>query len=146
MRGMTLIVKCITQLMTPSIFILGIYVVFHGHLTPGGGFAGGVLMAGCFVLLVLAYGSDKLKSDLYKWRASFFESLGIFLFIFIALLGFIQGPFFTNFIQKIAPGQPNHLWSAGIIPLCNIAIGIEVAAALFAIFVTLAVLKVGEKL
>ena len=45
MRGMTLIVKCITQLMTPSIFILGIYVVFHGHLTPGGGFAGSLGLA-----------------------------------------------------------------------------------------------------
>ena len=47
MRGMTIIVKSITQLMVPAIFLLGVYVIFHGHLTPGGGFAGGVLIAGC---------------------------------------------------------------------------------------------------
>ncbi|MFH1942120.1 MAG: MnhB domain-containing protein [bacterium] len=147
MSGMTLIVRRITQLMAPSIFLLGIYVILHGHLTPGGGFAGGVLIAGCFVLIVLAYGSDEVKSEARKWRATFSESFGIFLFWFLAVLGLIQGTyFFTNFIAKTSPGQPYHLFSAGIIPLCNIAIGIEVGAALFAIFITLVVLKVGEKL
>jgi len=146
MRGMTLIVKCITQLMAPSILVLGIYVVFHGHLTPGGGFAGGVLMAGSFVLLILAYGSDKVKSDSFKNRASLLESLGIFLFLFIAIMGFLQGSFFKNVFNEWLPGESGELWSAGIIPLCNIAIGVEVAAALFAIFITLAVLKFGEKL
>ena len=147
MTGMTLIVKRITQLMVPSIFILGVYVVLHGHLTPGGGFAGGVLIAGCFALMVLAYGSEKTKSEVRKWRASFFESFGILIFWFVALLGLIQGSyFFYNTIAKVNPGKPFQLFSAGIIPLCNIAIGIEVAAALFAIFITMAVLKVGEKL
>lgn len=146
MKGMTIIVKRISQLMTPSIFLLGIYIVLHGHLTPGGGFAGGVLIAGAFVLMILAYGSDDVKSEVQKWRASFSESLGIFLFWFLALLGLIQGSyFFINLIAKTNPGKPFTLFSAGIIPLSNIAIGIEVAAALFAIFITLAVLRVGDK-
>jgi multisubunit Na+/H+ antiporter MnhB subunit len=142
MTGMSLIVKRITQLMVPSIFLLGVYVIFHGHLTPGGGFAGGVLIAGCFALMILAYGSGETKNEIRKWRASFFESLGIFIFWFLAFLGLMQGTFFKNFIAK---GNAGDLFSAGIIPLCNIAIGIEVAAALFAIFLTLAVLRVGEK-
>jgi len=147
MKGMTLIVKRISQLMIPSILILSLYVIVHGHLTPGGGFAGGVLGCGSFVLLVLAFGSEKAKSEVRKWRASLTESIGILLFWFLALLGLIQGSvFFFNFIQKTNPGQPNTLFSAGIIPLCNLAIGIEVAAALFAIFITMAVLKMGEKL
>ena len=147
MRGMTIIVKRITQLMAPSLFLLGIYIVLHGHLTPGGGFAGGILISGCFVLMVLAYGSEEIKSEVRKWHASFSESLGILLFWFLAVLGLIQGSyFFLNVITKVNPGQPNHLFSAGIIPLCNIAIGIEVAAALFAVFLTLVVLRVGEKL
>ena len=142
---MTLIVKRITQLMAPSIFLLGVYVIIHGHLTPGGGFAGGVLIAGCFVLKVLAYGSEQAKSEASKWHASLSESLGIFLFWFLALMGLIQSKiFFFNFLRD--RGTQGDLFSAGIIPLCNLAIGIEVAAALFAIFVTLAVLKLGEKL
>jgi len=144
MRGMTLIVKSITQLMAPSILLLGIYIVMHGHLTPGGGFAGGVLIAGCFVLIVLAYGSEEAKSEVRKWRATFSESFGIFLFWFLALLGFIQGTYF--FYNVMSAGQPYQLFSAGIIPLCNIAIGIEVGAALFAVFISLVVFKVGENL
>ena len=147
MRGMTIIVKRITQLMTPSIFLLGVYVILHGHLTPGGGFAGGVLIAGAFVLLVLAFGLEETKSEIQKWHVSFSESLGIFLFWFLAVLGLIQGTyFFYNMLAKGASAEPGQLFSAGIIPLCNLAIGIEVAAALYAIFLTLAVLKMVEKL
>jgi len=145
MRGMTLIVRCITKLMVPSIFLLGVYVVLHGHLTPGGGFSGGILIAGCFVLRVLAYGSEESRSEARKWYSTLYESVGIFLFWFLAFLGLILGgSFFYNIIAK---GEPNTLFSsAGIIPFCNIAIGIEVAAALFGVFIVLAVLRVGEKL
>ena len=148
MQGMTLIVKKISQIMAPSIFVLGFYVISHGHLTPGGGFAGGVLIAGCFVLLILAYGSEKAKSLIYKERASLIESSGIFVFLFIALLGLIQGAyFFLNVFSKTNPGvHAGALFSGGIIPLCNFAIGIEVAAALFAIFISFAIVRVGEKL
>ena len=147
MRGMTLIVKCITQLMAPSILLFGIYIVLHGHLTPGGGFAGGVLIAGCFTLIVLAYGSEELESKLREWRATYSESIGLFIFWFVTILGLIQGTyFFYNLIARANPGQPYHLFSAGIIPMCNIAIGFEVAAALFAIFLTLVIVKVGEEL
>ncbi len=147
MKGMTLIVKCISQLMAPSIFLLGVYVVLHGHLTPGGGFAGGVLIAGAFVLLILAFGSDEVRSQILNWNATAFESVGLFLFWLLAFLGLIQGTFyFSNVITKVNPGLPYHLFSAGIIPLCNLAIGIEVAAALFSIFICLAILKVGEKI
>ena len=147
MQGMSLIVKKISQIMAPSIFILGMYVVAHGHLTPGGGFAGGVLIAGCFTLLILAYGSLKERSLVFKEKASLIESGGIFLFLFIALLGLIQGTlFFVNIFSRSNPGVPGALFSSGIIPLCNIAIGVEVAAALFAIFITFAIMRFGEKL
>jgi len=145
MKGMTVIVRKITQLMVPSIFLLGIYVVVHGHLTPGGGFAGGVLLVGCFVLQILAYGSDEVHNEMKKWRASLSESIGIFMFLFIALIGLIRGGvFFYNTISKVQPHEGFRLFSGGLIPLSNIAIGIEVTAALFAIFLALAVFKVGR--
>jgi multicomponent Na+:H+ antiporter subunit B len=143
---MTLIVKCISRLMAPFIFLLGVYVVLHGHLTPGGGFAGGVLIAGAFSLLILAFGSEEARSVVLQWRATVLESVGIFFFWFLAVLGLLQGGvFFLNTIAKVHPGLPFHLFSAGIIPLCNAAIGMEVAAALFSIFICLAVFTMGEK-
>jgi len=146
-QGMTLIVKKISQIMVPSIFVLGAYVAAHGHITPGGGFAGGVLIAGCFALMILAYGAEKGKSAVFKERSSVLESAGLCVFLFISLLGLIQGGiYFMNTISRTSPGRPGALFSGGIIPLCNLAIGLEVAAALFAIFITYASMKTGERI
>jgi len=143
MRGMSLIVKTVTRLITSLILLFGIYVVLHGHLTPGGGFGGGAIISGSLVLLFLAYGSEEAKNEMKKWYASLGESLGIFIFWFFSMLGIFLGDyFFLNIFEK---GKPFHLFSAGIIPFCNIAIGIEVGVVLFAIFIILAVLKIGER-
>ncbi len=144
-KGMTLIVKTITRLIAGFIFLWGVYVVLHGHISPGGGFAGGVVMAGSFVLVLLAFGIEKAKIQMEKWRAAVLESAGIFVFWLLAMVGiFTASSFFLNFIAKTHPGEPMSLFSAGIIPLCNIGIGIEVGAALFSIVIALAVLR-GEE-
>ena len=61
MEGMSIIVKKVTQLVAGLIFTYGIYIILHGHLTPGGGFAGGAIIAGAFILLILAFGSSALN-------------------------------------------------------------------------------------
>jgi len=140
--GMTLIVKTITRLTVGLILLYGIYIVLHGHLTPGGGFPGGVIVALSFIHLMLAFGKETALNRLNQMRASFFESLGAILFLGIALLGFLGGYFFVNFINK---GEAFNLFSAGIIPLCNIAICFKVGAGLFLIFVALVVLSNQEE-
>ncbi len=137
-KGMSLIVKTITRLTVGLILLYGIYIVFHGHVSPGGGFAGGVIIALSFIHLMLAYGREVAFRKLSKATASVFENLGAILFLIIALLGFAGGYFFLNFISK---GEPFRLFSAGIIPLCNIAISLKVGAGLFAIFVALVLLR-----
>jgi len=136
--GMSLIVRTITRLTVGLIVLYGIYIVSHGHVSPGGGFAGGVIIALSFVHLMLAYGKDLALQKLPKGVSSFFESMGAILFLSLALLGFTGGYFFLNFISK---GQPFRLFSAGIIPLANIAISLKVGAGLFAIFIALVILK-----
>ena len=139
MKGMSLIVKTITTVIIGFIFIYGIYIILHGHLTPGGGFAGGVIIAGALILRILAFGTEAGSEMKSEKGASVFESIGALLFIGIALAGlFLAGTFFLNFIPK---GTPLQLWSAGIIPFCNIAIGIKVGAGLFSIFLALAAIK-----
>src|SRR4030066_70259 len=141
MKGMTVIVKKTTQLIAGIIFLYGIYIILHGHLTPGGGFAGGVILAGAFILRILAFGADAKGEDRSSLTASVFESIGGLLFIGVALAGMaITGIFFLNFLPK---GVPLALYSAGIIPICNIAIGIKVSAGLFSIFLAIAAIKSG---
>lgn len=141
---MTLIVKTITRLTVGLILLFGIYIVLHGHLTPGGGFAGGVIIALSFIHLMLAFGRRIALKKLSRSVASFFESLGAVLFLSLALAGFIGGYFFFNFLGK---GEHFNLFSAGTIPLCNIAICFKVGAGLFAVFAALVLFKPdsGEK-
>ncbi len=136
--GMSLIVKTISRVTTGLILLYGIYILSHGHVSPGGGFAGGVIMALAFVNLMLAYGKDAAFRKLPKGVAHFFEGMAAIVFLAIALLGFTGGYFFLNFISK---GEPFKLFSAGIIPLCNIAISLKVGTGIFAIFAALVLLK-----
>src|SRR4030042_5423911 len=116
-KGMSLIVKTVTRLTVGMILLYGIAIVLHGHLSPGGGFAGGVIMALCVVPLMLAYGKDVALRKFPKAATSFFEGLGALLFLGLALLGFAGGTFFLNVLGK---GEPFRLFSAGILPLANI--------------------------
>lgn len=133
--GMTLIVKTITRLTVGLILLYGIYIVLHGHISPGGGFAGGVIIALSFIHLMLAFGREVVLKKLSQAAASILESLGALMFLSIAILGFSGGYFFFNFFSS--KGKPFELFSAGIIPLCNIAICFKVGAGLFAIFAAL---------
>ena len=138
-QGMTLIVKTITRLTVGLILLYGIYIVLHGHVSPGGGFAGGVIIALSFIHLMLAFGRETALKKLSQAQASVLESLGAIMFLTIALLGFLGGYFFFNFF--LHKGKPFALFSAGIIPLCNIAICLKVGAGLFAIFAALVLFK-----
>lgn len=136
---MTFIVKAIARITIVFILVYGIYIAAHGHLTPGGGFAGGIIIALSFIQLMLAYGRGAALAKLSKTVAALFESFGAIALLAIALLGFMGGYFFLNFFAS--KGAPFTLFSAGIIPLANIAIMVKVCTGVFAIFVVLVLLK-----
>jgi multicomponent Na+:H+ antiporter subunit B len=141
MKGMTIIVKKVTQIICGVIFLYGIYIIIHGHLTPGGGFAGGTIIAGAFILLILSFGSEYLALKKEETGSSLLESSAILAFLIIAVLGMIVGGvgiFLVNFLPK---GTVGKLISAGVIPLYNIAVGMEVAAALLTIFLALLIYR-----
>jgi len=140
MEGMTEIVKKTTQLIAGMVFLYGIYIIVHGHLTPGGGFAGGVLVAGSFILLILANGSDFLKLVKEEAGSTIYENLAILAVLLLAVSGMLSvaSVFFLNWMPKGAPGE---LLSAGMLPVYNIFIGIEVAASILSIFLALVIFK-----
>ena len=113
-----------SRLLFPAIILFGIYIFLHGHLTPGGGFQGGAVIASGFLLLYLARPEQTLSRD----RLSIGESVGGLLFVVVGLLGLaFAGSFLQNFLPK---GQPNLLVSAGIIPVVYVAIGVKVGSEL----------------
>lgn len=138
-QGMTLIVKTITRLTVGLVLLYGFYIVLHGDVSPGGGFSGGVIVALSFVNLMLAFGKEATLKRISLAKAMIIQSSGITLFLLIAILGFTGGHFFLNFFSD--KGEPFRLFSGGIIPLCNIAICLNVAAGLYIIFVALVLFK-----
>lgn len=145
MKGMTVIVKTVSSWVKVLIFLFGIYIILFGHLTPGGGFAGGVILASSYVLLMLAFGREFAEENLPRRLASKLDCLGAFGFAMIAVLGFaFGGAFFANFLVE-KYGEPLALLSAGTIPLSNIAIGVKVGASLFLVILSLSVCCKGKE-
>lgn len=146
MKGMTPIVKTISSWVKVLIFLFGIYIILFGHLTPGGGFAGGVILASSYVLLLLAFGREFTEKNLPLGLASKLDCAGALMFTAIALIGLLFGAasFFYNYLQQqVEAGHDTtlRLISAGTIPLSNIAIGIKVGASLFLVIVVLSAFR-----
>ena len=148
MSGMSKIVKTISATILPFITIYGLYVIAHGHLTPGGGFQGGAIVASGFAMIVVAFGSIWTMGKLKEKHLSILESLGALGFIGLAFFGILFGAkvFFANFLVKqdvipffsqIGQGLSN-INTAGVLPLMNLAVGLKVIAGLFAIVLVMA--------
>lgn len=120
----SLVVKTGNTYLLPIIMLVGAYVFVHGHLTPGGGFPGGTIIATGFLLMLLGMNAGKTGSKLLK----VIESLAGLCFIGTGFAGFIiKGSFLQNFLPQ---GSIGSLFSAGFIMLIYIFIGIKVAAEL----------------
>jgi len=120
----SLIVQTGTNLLFPFILLTGVYVFIHGHLTPGGGFQGGAVIASGYLLLYLTWPDWRIN----RRRFNAVESLSGLAFVVLGVLGITYGMgFLANFLPL---GTPNTLFSAGIIPIIYIAIGLKVGSEL----------------
>ncbi len=119
-------------LLTPLILLLGVYVFVNGHLTPGGGFQGGAILASAILLMLL---TDPLRHFSHR-LISVLESISGLIFITIGVLGIIYaGGFLDN---RILPtGTLGQLFSAGVIPIIYSFIGLKVGAEFSSMLVNL---------
>jgi multicomponent Na+:H+ antiporter subunit B len=107
------------------IFLVGIYIFINGHLTPGGGFQGGAVIASGVLLLLLAHPNQKISHTLL----SRIESISGVVYVGIGTFGlWFAGGFLDN--KLLGLGSPGNLFSAGAIPLIYICIGIKVGSEL----------------
>lgn len=144
--GMGMTVKTVTRWLKGPILLFGIYLVFYGHITPGGGFGGGVVIASAFILITLASGEVAGLSIFGKNVASRLDSVGLLIFLILGWLGtwWAGGYFFENIINT--PEASHYtLLSAGTIPMANLALGLKVASALFLVFTVLTAFQITEQ-
>ncbi|WAI01472.1 MnhB domain-containing protein [Methanogenium organophilum] len=138
--NMSNLVRSGANILMPFILVYGFYIVVHGHLTPGGGFQGGAVIATAVVLLMVAYSYENVRASVSKHVLKNSETAGLLLFIGTALLALTAGlAFFGNwlldagtiFATPVAFGiNPGDINTGGIIPVLNIAVGIEVLGAM----------------
>lgn len=114
------------------VVVLGIYIVTHGHLTPGGGFQGGTILAAAFVLAYLAGHYLSFGDDRQMSLIELADACGAAGFVLVGLGGLVAGfQFLYNFLPL---GTASQLLSAGMIPLLNVSVGLEVTGAFALLF------------
>ena len=123
------ILKTGARLLLPLIILFGVYIFTHGHLTPGGGFQGGVIIASAILLVVLSDVSRTINHTLL----SVSESLSGFAYAALGIAGFFLAAGFLD--NRFIPiGALGSLFSAGAIPIIYSFIGLKVGCELTGIF------------
>jgi multicomponent Na+:H+ antiporter subunit B len=131
----SIILRTVARGIIPFVQIYGIYVVFHGHLSPGGGFAGGTIIAASFILYALSYGLKSSKDVFPYSLTSKIEGITMLWYVLIGLLALFLGcNFLTNKEAGVPLGRPGALISGGLILLLNIALGFKVCSTMFILF------------
>jgi multicomponent Na+:H+ antiporter subunit B len=132
-KGLSFIVKRTLGIMTPFIALFGFYVITHGHLSPGGGFQGGVILAAISIIFSIVYGSAFDYRRYSPQTKTVLETGGALTFLVLGLAGIVmEGAFLKNL--GFLTAERGTLISAGSIPYINIGVGFKVGAGLAIIF------------
>jgi multicomponent Na+:H+ antiporter subunit B len=119
--------KLISLVLIPLLVAFGAYLVFHGQLTPGGGFQGGVVLAAGPIAILLAGRYLSMKQVAPKRLAESADAIGATAYALVGLGGLIfAGVYLKDFLPL---GSQGKLLSSGIMPLNSIAVGLEVTGA-----------------
>ena len=119
------IIKTSADVFMPFSLVLGLYVILHGHLSPGGGFQGGVIVAAAAIMLYLSYGYETAVQQIKPEFIRKGEAVAAVCYVGLAVVGIFAGAVFCQniFFNNGAIGD---LVSAGNINFMNYAVGIKV--------------------
>jgi len=125
------IVRISADLLFGPILLLGAYLILHGHLSPGGGFAGGTVAGTGLLLCAVALGADRVAAFLHEGLLERLEWLILFAILFVALLPTLLGlaPL-TGLLPRGVVGRPA---SAGPVLLLNVLVGAKVFIGAWAV-------------
>ena len=147
----SMILKIISLPISIILICLGIMTILGGHITPGGGFQGGAMIASGIILSVLVYGIGNSPLELSHLYIEVLESVGALGFVIFGLIGLFVGGFYlynvgTDLLNVVPQAIQTvfhypDVTNAGIIPYLNIFVGLKVFAGLSAIAIAFAGFK-----
>jgi len=134
------IIRFISRQLVPFMQLFALYVVAHGHHSPGGGFQGGVILGASFILLAITYDLKLVLSRMNeKWNV-LLGNIGVLLYAGIGFICLLLGANFLDYsiLHKILPATgPIMARSHGMLGI-EIGVAIAVMAIVVTIYVNLA--------
>lgn len=130
------VVGTVIKKIVPFMVMYGLYVIFHGEVSPGGGFQGGVILGASFVLYVIIFSYKESEKKMPSDTLRIINTLGPFLFVFVGLIGVITGyAFLANKVIKVIPhGIEGTLFSSLPLLLIELGIGFGIGSIITHVF------------
>ncbi len=123
-----------SRLLSPYIMLFGLYVIFHGHYSPGGGFQGGALLAASVLLIRLSGGGNIAELQIREFATTPMAVIGVLIYFGTGLTSLLMGAYFLDYEALPIPGlSPEMLRNTGIL-IIEVGIGVAVMAILVMIF------------
>jgi multicomponent Na+:H+ antiporter subunit B len=127
------IVALSARLVVPFIQLFALYVIFHGHYSPGGGFQGGAMLAASFLLIRLSVGTDAAQLQFRRTWGTPGSSIGTLIYLATGITALILGGYFLDYSQLPLGMGESETRSMGIL-IVEIGVAIAVASTLTAIY------------
>lgn len=127
-----LILQHQANFLVPLILLFGIYGLMNGHLGPGGGFGGGAIMGAGLILYLNAFGFKKTQRFFTYKTFSIVSVMALSFYAVSKAYSFFTGA--NHLPSIISTGTPGMLFSAGLIPYLNIAVGMVVCCTMYAFY------------
>ncbi len=129
------ILDLVSRKLTPFMLLFGFYLLAYGHLSPGGGFQGGVVIASAVILMSVSRGIEAVER-LYPHRAlSLIEAGGFLLLLLIGVAGAVYGSGFLSLLGGAVEAAEGPRIS--LILIFNVIIGLKVGAGISLICIRL---------
>lgn len=133
-----IIISMISRIVVPFIQVYGLYVVLHGHLSPGGSFSGGAILGASMILFALAFGLEKGTKKLPHEVSTLVEAGGVSWYALLGFVGIFAGAsYLSNKEGGFYLGTPGNLVSSGAIMLITLGLGLKVGCTLITLFYNL---------
>ena len=130
----SIVVQIVCSLLIPFIQVFALYVIFHGHYGPGGGFQGGVLLAVSIILQRLYLGREASVKRFPPQLALVLAAIGMIIFGLSGILPMLAGGSFLDYAYLAIPWVSGaELRSLGIL-IVEIGIGLAVFGTVVLIF------------
>lgn len=132
-------IETICRLLIPPIQLFALYVIAHGHYSPGGGFQGGCILAASFILMFVAYDINSVKQRMAEKANTVMCSIGVLIYAGIGAVCLILGANFLDYgiLHTILPAYPAKARALGTLGI-EVGVGIAVMSVMVSIFLNIA--------